>query len=67
MRRSVFVFVSYALIAVRKMVRKLEEGVEVVWDIMAAPGFQMGCFDEREAARPSRGERVTASCLCEKP
>ena len=57
MRRSAFVFFSYALIAVRKMVRKLEEGVEVVWDIMAAPGFQIGCFDEREAARPSKGRK----------
>ena len=33
------------------MVRKLEEGVEVVWDIIA-PKFQPGwTVDEREAAR----------------
>ena len=36
-RRSVFVFFSYALTAARKMVRKLEVDVlvGVVWDIMA--------------------------------
>ena len=57
MRRSVFVFFSYALIAVRKMVRKLVEDVEpeVVWDIIATQGCQIGwSVDEREAARPSK-------------
>ena len=55
-RRSVFVLFSYAFIAATKMVRKLEEDVEVVWDIMTAPVFQIGStVDERDAARPSKG------------
>ena len=57
-RRSVFVLFSYAFIAATKMLRKLEEDVEVVWDIMTAPlaVFQIGsAVDERDAARPSKG------------
>ena len=46
------------------MVRKLEEDVEVVWDIMTAPlaVFQIGStVDERDAEDRQKGEMAPAS------
>jgi hypothetical protein len=65
-RRSVFVFFSYAFIAATKILRKLEgeAEAEAVWDIVIAPGFQIGWTeDEKETARTSMQKRERRHCL----
>jgi hypothetical protein len=67
-RRSVFVFFSYAFIAATKILRKLEgDGdADAVWDIVIAPEFQIGWTEDenrpRERQKPA-SERERRHCL----